>query len=162
MGLFAPISHFLYAAGMMLVSGSQILYGRYISKDHGRVRSVFSVDLVISFAGSLLVSVFMVLSVLCGWTGVFTSDAAVLGMFNSYLLGQAIGVVPLILGQQLFSFLSLENQTSGPPWPAYPACRKTSMPGGRIIPGFARRRWPETSLPTALPSTGKSIPWTSG
>ena len=111
MGLFAPISHFLYAAGMMLVSGSQILYGRYISKDHGRVRSVFSVDLVISFAGSLLVSVFMVLSVLCGWTGVFTSDAAVLGMFNSYLLGQAIGVVPLILGQQLFSFLSLENQT---------------------------------------------------
>lgn len=32
-------------------------------------------------------------------------------MFNSCLLGQAIGVVPLILGQQLFSFLSLENQT---------------------------------------------------
>ena len=68
-------------------------------------------DLVVSFAGSLLVSVVMVLSVLCGWTGVFTSDAAVLGMFNSYLLGQAIGVVQLILGQQLFSFLSLENQT---------------------------------------------------
>jgi len=111
MGLFAPINHFLYAAGMMLVSGSQILYGRYISQDHGHVRSVFSVNLVISTLGALLVSVFIALSALCGWTGVFTSDANVLKLFNDYLLGQSIGIVPLILGQQLFSFLSLENQT---------------------------------------------------
>lgn len=47
MGMFAPINHLLYAAGMMLVSGSQILYGRYISKDHEHVQSVFSVDLII-------------------------------------------------------------------------------------------------------------------
>ena len=111
MGLFAPVNHFLYAASMMLVSGSQILYGRYISKDHEHVRSVFSVNLVISLAGSLLVSAFMALSALFGWTKVFTSDEAVLQMFNSYLLGQSVGIVPLILGQQLFSFLSLENQT---------------------------------------------------
>ena len=31
-------------------------------------------------------------------------------MFNSYILGQAIGIPALVLGQQLFSFLSLENQ----------------------------------------------------
>ncbi len=111
MGLFAPINHFLYAASMMLVSGSQILYGRYISQDHAHVRSVFSVDLFVSLLLSLLVSVFMALSALFGWTGVFTSDTAVLSMFNSYLLGQSFGIVPLILGQQLFSFLSMENQT---------------------------------------------------
>ena len=109
MGLFAPINHFLYAASMMLVSGSQILYGRYISNDHEHVRSVFSVNLLVSTVGSLLLSVFMALSAAAGWTGVFTTDTAVLGMFNSYLLGQAVGIVPLILGQQLFSFLSLEN-----------------------------------------------------
>ena len=111
MGLFAPINHFLYAAGMMLISGSQILYGRYISKDHEHVRSVFSVNLVVSLAGSLLVAVLMALSAGAGWTRVFTSDETVLNMFNSYVLGQSIGIVPLILGQQLFSFLSLENQT---------------------------------------------------
>ena len=111
MGLFAPINHFLYAASMMLVSGSQILFGRYISKDHAHVRSVFSVNLIISLAGSLLVSAIMALAALLGWTGVFTDDRAVLDMFNSYLLGQSVGIAPLILGQQLFSFLSLENQT---------------------------------------------------
>ena len=111
MGLFAPINHFLYAAGMMLVSGSQILYGRYISKDHEHVQSVFSVNLLISLVGSFAVTVLIVLSTLAGWTRIFTSDEAVLVMFNSYLLGQSIGIVPLILGQQLFSFLSLENQT---------------------------------------------------
>ena len=111
MGMFAPINHLLYAAGMMLVSGSQILYGRYISKDHEHVQSVFSVDLIISLAGSLLVSVLMALSALCGWTRGLASDGTVVEMFNKYLLGQSFGIVPLILGQQLFSFLSLENQT---------------------------------------------------
>ena len=111
MGLFAPVNHFLYAAGMMLISGSQILYGRYIAQDHEHVRSVFSVDLLVSLAVSLGASAVMALSVLFGWTGVFTSDPEVLEMFNSYLLGQSIGIVPLILGQQLFSFLSLENRT---------------------------------------------------
>ena len=33
-----------------------------------------------------------------------------LGMLNEYILGQVIGIPALILGQQLFSFLSLENQ----------------------------------------------------
>ena len=111
MGMFAPINHLLYAAGMILVSGSQILYGRYISKDHEHVQSVFSVDLIISLAGSLLVSVLMALSALCGWTRGLASDGTVVEMFNKYLLGQSFGIVPLILGQQLFSFLSLENQT---------------------------------------------------
>ena len=111
MGLFAPVNHFLYAAAMMLVSGSQILYGRYISTDHGRVRGVFSVTLLVTFAGSLLVSLLMALSALLGWTRVFAAEEEVLAMFNSYLLGQSIGIVPLLMGQQLFSFLSLENQT---------------------------------------------------
>ena len=111
MGLFAPLNHFLYAASMMLVSGSQVLYGRYISKDHAHVRSVFTVDLMISAAGALLVAVLMALGAVCGWTRVFTSHEKILDMFNSYLLGQSIGIVPLTLGQQLFSFLSLENQT---------------------------------------------------
>ena len=53
----------------------------------------------------------MALSALCGWTRGLASDETVVEMFNKYLLGQSFGIVPLILGQQLFSFLSLENQT---------------------------------------------------
>lgn len=110
-GLFAPVNHFLYAASMMLVSGSQILYGRYISTDRKRVQSVFSVDLLVSLAGAGLLTVLMALGATAGWTAVFTREEPVLSLFNQYLLGQAVGMVPLILGQQLFAFLSLENRS---------------------------------------------------
>ena len=30
-GLFGPLNHFLYAASIVFVSGSQILYGRYLA-----------------------------------------------------------------------------------------------------------------------------------
>ena len=111
MGLFAPIGHFVYAAGVLLVGGAQILYGRYISKDHARVQSVFSVDLAASLALSLLLTLFMVLSALLDWGRLFTNDGEVLRRFSGYLLGQSIGMVPFIIGLQLFVFLSLENQT---------------------------------------------------
>ena len=43
-------------------------------------------------------------------TGIFTSDAALRPIFNRYLLGQAIGLLPLFLGNQLPAFLSMENK----------------------------------------------------
>lgn len=41
-GLYGPFNHFFYAASMLLVSGSQILYGRYISRERERIHSLFS------------------------------------------------------------------------------------------------------------------------
>ena len=55
-GLFAPMNHFLYAVSIMLVSGSQILYGRYMGKNQRQeLTNVFSVNLAFS-AVSLLLS----------------------------------------------------------------------------------------------------------
>ena len=31
-GLFGPINHFLYVASITFVSGSQVLYGRYLAR----------------------------------------------------------------------------------------------------------------------------------
>ena len=39
-GLFAPVNHFLYAVSIMLVSSSQILYGRYIGKNQSQELAV--------------------------------------------------------------------------------------------------------------------------
>ena len=51
-GMFGPFNHLLYALSMMLVSGSQILCGRYMGKNQGReLRNVFSVDLALSIPG---------------------------------------------------------------------------------------------------------------
>ena len=61
-GLYGPINHFLYAAGIVLVSGSQILYGQYLSKEKERIGRVFSADILVS----LLLSLFIVLLLVLG------------------------------------------------------------------------------------------------
>ena len=109
-GLFGPFNHFLYAASMMFVSGSQMLYGRYLARDRQKIHSLFTVNLVISGGLALLTSLLLVLAVFTGATRVFVSVEPDLQMLNDYILGQAVGIPALILGQQLFSFLSLENQ----------------------------------------------------
>ena len=110
-GLFAPMTHFLYALSMMMVSGSQLLYGVYLGKQPESVHSVFSVNLAVSFGISAAASLLMVLAAVTNAVSLSVDDAVQCAFFNRYLLGQAIGIPALVLGQQLFAFLSLENQT---------------------------------------------------
>ncbi|MBP5261763.1 MAG: ATP-binding protein [Clostridiales bacterium] len=110
-GLFGPMNHFLYAASMMIVSGSQILYGRYLARDRKHINSVLTVNILIALAVSVLTSLAMVIGVVTGGTKMFVSTEPDLTMLNRYMIGQAIGVPALVVGQQLFAFLSLENKT---------------------------------------------------
>ena len=110
-GLYSPMNHFLYALSIMLLSGSQLLYGKYIGKKPEAVQSVFSVDLLLSGIISVGTSLILVISAATDVTSVIVSGAAERTMFNHYLLGQDVGIPALVIGQQLFAFLSLENQT---------------------------------------------------
>ena len=47
-GLFGPLNHFLYAASIMFVSGSQMLYGRYLAKDREKIHGLFTVNVLSS------------------------------------------------------------------------------------------------------------------
>lgn len=110
-GMFGPFNHFLYAVSMMLVSGAQVLYGRYMGRNQGReLKNVFRVDLAFSILISGVTSVLMILGASMNWTQVLAPDAAERSALNAYFLGQAVGIPGLILGQQLFAFLSMENQ----------------------------------------------------
>ena len=109
-GLFGPLNHFLYAASIMFVSGSQVLYGRYLARDRHKINHLFTVTLMVSGGLGLLTSILLAVGVSTGATGVLISTQPELKMLNDYILGQAIGIPALILGQQLFSFLSLENR----------------------------------------------------
>lgn len=57
----------------MLVSGSQILYGRYIVRDRDRINSLFSVNLIVSTVLSVLTSALLTLGVLTGLTSLIRS-----------------------------------------------------------------------------------------
>jgi len=109
-GLFSPFNHFLYAASMLFVSGTQMLYGRYLAKDRQNINGLLSVNLVVSGGLAVLSALLMVVAAMTGATRVFISKDPDLQMLNDYIFGQAIGIPALVLGQQLFSFLSLENQ----------------------------------------------------
>ncbi len=109
-GLFGPLNHFLYAASIMFVSGSQILYGRYLAREREKISHLFTVTLVLSGAVAVLTSALLVIGVGTGATRILVDVEPDLQMLNDYILGQAFGIPALILGQQLFSFLSLEDQ----------------------------------------------------
>ena len=110
-GLFGPVNHFLYAAGVVLISGSQILYGQYLAKEKERIRRVFSADILSSFILSLFIVLILILGAVTNFTRVFVDEEIVLNALNSYICGQAVGIPALLVGQQLFAFLSLENKT---------------------------------------------------
>ncbi|MBO4901912.1 MAG: ATP-binding protein [Lachnospiraceae bacterium] len=112
-GLYAPIAMFFSAISTMLMGGATIICGKYMGRNEKEnVQGIFTLDNLLSL---LVAAVFIVLFVVCGafnLTGFITSDTDVRPIFNEYLLGQAIGVLPLIIGNQLASFLSLENKVS--------------------------------------------------
>lgn len=110
-GIFGPINIFLSAASLMLVSGSQILYGRYVTTKREKLPELFTVDLLIALGISLLSAAVLALAVATGLTRLLLSQQLDLKMLNRYILGQLAGIPPLLMGQQLFSFLSLQNQT---------------------------------------------------
>ena len=110
-GLFGPLNHFLYAMTIMFVSGSQMLYGRYLAKDREKISGLFTVNIAVSAGLALLTSALLAAGALTGATRVLVDQEPDLTMLNDYILGQAIGIPALVLGQQLFAFLSLENQT---------------------------------------------------
>ena len=110
-GLYAPMNHFLFALSIVLLGGSQLLYGKYIGNHPEKIDSVFSVDLILSGVISIFTTIMLALVVLTDATSIMVADAMQRHMFNQYLLGQTIGIPALVLGQQLFGFLSLENQT---------------------------------------------------
>jgi Na+-driven multidrug efflux pump/anti-sigma regulatory factor (Ser/Thr protein kinase) len=110
-GLYNPISILLNAISVMLVSGAAILCGEYIGKNLQKdLQNAFSLAICLTGGVSLLFAALLFLMGAFDLTGFMTRDPGVRPLFNRYLLGQAIGIFPLVLGNLLSSFLSLENR----------------------------------------------------
>ena len=110
-GLFFPLMALMIAIGMMLMSGSVVLCGKYMGQnDQEKLNNAFSMDIMVSVAAGCILTALFLAAGLFGLTGFLTSDPVVRPIFNRYLMGQAAGAIPLILGNQLMSFLSLENK----------------------------------------------------
>jgi len=110
-GLYSPLNMLITSISTILVGGSVILCGKYMGQNQKeKTQQVFSLNLVLSTLISLIFILLFVLMGTFSLTGFLTRDELVRPLFNRYLLGQAAGVLPLMLGSSFASFLSMENR----------------------------------------------------
>ncbi len=110
-GLYNPVNTLIGAVSTMLAGGSAILCGKYMGRnEQDRMQNVFSLNLLIAALFSGLFTALLLVFGLFDLTGFFTGDEAVRPLLNQYMIGQAVGLFPFMLGNQLPVYLSLENR----------------------------------------------------
>ena len=110
-GLYSPVSLALIALNTMLVGGSTIRCGAHIGRnDKDGIHNVFVLDMIISGAFALLVTAGHLIFGLAGSLVSVSGDPEISRMLSLYVLGQALGIFPLVMGSQLSAFLSLDNK----------------------------------------------------
>ena len=110
-GLYAPIGMLATTISTILVGGSAILCGKYMGQnEQHKMQNVFLLNLLLSLGIAVLFILVYVPLGLFDLTGFLTKDTTVRAYFNKYILGQAIGVIPLMLGSSFAAFLSMENK----------------------------------------------------
>ena len=110
-GLYGPIGMLATSISTILVGGSAILCGKYMGRnEQEKMQNVFSLNLIVSLLVALVFILTFLAFGLFDLTGFLTTDSNVRPYLNQYFLGQAIGMVPLMLGSSFASFLSIENK----------------------------------------------------
>ena len=110
-GLYNPVNLLVTAISMMLMGGSTILCGKYMGQNQQeKLQNNFSLNMIVSACVAAVFTLLLVILAMFDLTGFITKDPAVRPGFNRYLLGMAIGIFPLVVGNQLTSFLSIENE----------------------------------------------------
>ena len=112
-GLYAPIGLLIGAVSVLFVSGSQIICGKFLGNNQVEQNSrLFSLSMLGTGVFSAVTMLLLVVYTLPGFPGLVSGDPETRRMLNHYILGQVPGVLPLLWGQQLSAFLSMENR----PW----------------------------------------------
>ena len=109
--LYSPIRLLMYALIALLFGGSTILCGKYLGRNQmEKVQDLFSLDIFLAAAVGAVFCLIMIFISCFHLSAFMIRDDEVRLLFNQYLLGQAIGVLPFFLGKQLSAFLSMGNE----------------------------------------------------
>ena len=111
-GLYGPFNMFIGAVSAMFIGGALLLCGQYMGGNQTEeTQGIFSLDIVVTVAAGALFTLLLAAAAGFDLLGFMAKDPAVRHTLNQYVYGQAIGVIPYMLGQHLSAFLSLENRT---------------------------------------------------
>ena len=111
-GLYAPVNMLLSSISSILFGGSAILCGKYLGRnEYDKMQNLFSVNIVVSAVAAMVIFAILAFLSVFDLTGFFTSDPVVRPIFDRFLLGQTLGILPMIIGNQLPAFLSAESKS---------------------------------------------------
>lgn len=111
-GLYSPVNMFFSSVSLILVGGSVILCGKYMGRNQQEeLQDVFSLNLLLSLMIAAFFALLFLVFAIFDLTGFLTGDKEVRPLFNRYLLGQTVGLIPMMLGNSFAAFLSLENKS---------------------------------------------------
>ena len=109
-GLYYSLLRIMEAINAVLLGGSSVLCGRYMGSGRvDRTSGVFSLNLFIAFVCGAAVTV-LSLAFPSQLADLLGADRLLRDALITYIRWYAIGVIPLLLGPQLASFLQLEHQ----------------------------------------------------
>ena len=110
-GLYSPASQLQGAFTALLAGGSAIVCGKYLGRnDQDKVRNVFSLNLLLAAVIAVIMTALLTAMAIFDLTDIFTQDPVVRPLFDRYVLGQAIGIFPAMVGNQLTAYLAMENR----------------------------------------------------
>ncbi len=110
-GLYNPINLLVVSISTMLMTGAVVICGKYMGKNQvHQMQNVFTLDILLCTIVSVVAAVILIVMGMFDLTSIFAPDDGIRAVFNSFILGQALGVFPLFIGNQLAAFLSLENK----------------------------------------------------
>lgn len=110
-GLFGVVNFVLSAIGSVLLGGSSVLSGRYMGAgDLEKTKGIFSLNVTITFLIGLILMIVGfafpgLVADMCG------ANSELRDTLSLYIVGFSIGVIPMLMAQQMAAFLQLERQS---------------------------------------------------
>ena len=110
-GLYFPMVYIYTAVGNVLLSGSAILCGRYLGRGEiDRTSGVFSLNLTVAvIIGGVLTAVCLIVPGFI--VAILGAGPDLKAELAKYVMGFAFGIIPMLLAQQIASFLQMERQS---------------------------------------------------
>ena len=110
-GLYYSMINVYNAVGAVLLGGTTVLCGRFMGRGElQKTEGVFSLNLTVTFFIGVVLTLVSILfpgpiAKLLG------ANEALQGSLAKYVLGYSVGILPMLLAQQIASFLQLERQS---------------------------------------------------
>ena len=111
-GLYFSMINALTAVGAVLLGGAAVLCGRSMgSGDLEKTKSIFTMNLGAALtAGALLTAVSLILP--GPIADILGASSGLKPALITYIRGYAVGIIPMLLAQQIAAFLQMERQSA--------------------------------------------------